>query len=487
MHLDRCALNQSHRDVEKPTYGGADGRSAIRRVQEQSVALRVPRRHAERMSEFRRQQKSDKESTVAATRDPILLLEPSDLLEPLNFEHRQVEGVTRSTLVDAAAVPPPRSTRAAGQALGATATSRRWGLKSALVGMGALACFGAGTAVSELTSLRLGDLMHSPAVDAAIRARAPVADAPVTSAAPKPAATKSSPPASPASSQEKTTGTRGGAAPMPSGPGQNKSAVDQSPVPAKVDQSPVPAKVDQSPVPAKVEQSPAPAKVERSPASARVDQSPAPAKTAVDAGAAACDQPGRPDDAKCLAGGIAAPATAPNRDAVADRKADGSAKPRSQPAPPPGASQQADAQRTDASASAHQEERGRQSTSHNRSRRWAQREGVEEQATADENAAASSGDRQTDRESNRESSRRRDRAARDSGRTASRWDRGQDDEDNDRTSDRGWSRRGNRYDADRGAGDRRGFGRAMREDDGVVVRGPRFGGPLGLFSFGRGW
>ena len=46
-------------------------------------------------------------------------------------------------------------------------------------------------------------------------------------------------------------------------------------------------------------------------------------------------------------------------------------------------------------------------------------------------------------------------------------------------------RRGNRYDANREAGDRRVVGRVVREDEGIIVRGPRYGGPMGLFSFGN--
>lgn len=390
---------------------------------------------------------------MPATRDPILMLEPSDLLEPLTFEHRQVEGVTRSTLVDPASVPPPRSMRTR-QAPAAAATSRRWGLKSALIGMGALACVGAGTALSEFTGLRLGGFVHSPPADSAMRSPAPTVDAPVASAASKPAEPQSNAPASTVSSRDETTGTRGGASPTPSRPEQDKSVQDKPVVDKPAVDKPV------------------------------VGASPVPAKAAADTGAAACNQSGRPDDANCLAGGVPAPAAAPTRPVVADRNTDDSAPPRPRSAAPPATSQQADPQRAE-------------SASRNGSRRAAQRDAAEQQAAVDENAsttssvATSSGDRRPDRESNRESSRRRDRGARDGSRSASYWDRGQDEDDDrasDRTSERSYGRRGNRYDEGRGAGDRR-VGRASREDEGTMVRGPRFGGPLGLFSFGfgRGW
>jgi hypothetical protein len=137
-------------------------------------------------------------------------------------------------------------------------------------------------------------------------------------------------------------------------------------------------------------------------------------------------------------------------------------------------------------ASGRQEERD-QSSSRNGNRR-ASRDATVQQATADENnATASSGDRRQEREINRGSSRRRDRTARDNGAAEDAWERAEYDRTSDRTYDRRGGRRGNRYDEDRGAGDRRIVSQAVREDDGIVARGPRYGGPMGLFSFGNNW
>src|SRR5437868_4202456 len=100
--------------------------AAIQGDKEQRIVLCVPRGQAERISEFRRRNRKsrtgtrigrrpeleEEESRLPSTRDPILLLEPSNLLEPLSFEDRHVGSVTRSILVDRDPVAPQRSTRA---------------------------------------------------------------------------------------------------------------------------------------------------------------------------------------------------------------------------------------------------------------------------------------------------------------------------------------------------------------------------------------
>jgi hypothetical protein len=319
--------------------------------------------------------------------------------------------------------------------------------------MGAMACFGVGSAFQEFTAFRFGDIMHPRTVESAMRPPVADAGAPVTSAGSKPHEPKLN--ASVASNSNQTISNSNETTARPD---QNKP----SPSPAKE-------------------------------------------KIIAGVGAASYDQPGQPvDDVHCLAGGSAAPATGPTRAAVADRSSEDSSPRRTQTATPPGKGQAPDLRRADVpasggqessgrqqessgrqqEASAGQEERGQSTSSRNGGRRAAPRAAADQQATADNNTpTASFGDRRQDRESNRGSSRRRDRTARDSGGAAGAWER--EDQESDRTSDRSWGRRGNRYDANREAGDRRVVGRAVREDEGIIVRGPRYGGPMGLFSFGN--
>jgi hypothetical protein len=370
---------------------------------------------------------------VPSTRDPILLLEPSNLLEPLNFEDQQVGAITRSTLVDRD--HSQQFTRPIRREPMVSRSGGGWGLKSALIGMGAVVCFGAGTALPEFTAFRLDEIMPPRTVESATRPPAPRTEVPITSAELKPREPESNPSVASNSNEPIAPSGSGTASPTPRG----ASMVSQTAV--------------------------------------------APVKSRRDA-AAMCDQPGRPvDDVNCLAGGIVAAATSPTR---ADRNSDDPSPRLSQPATASGNGKALDLRRADVPASNRQEERD-QSSSRNGNRRASSRDATVQQVTADaNNATASSGDRRQEREINRGSSRRRDRTARDNGAAEGAWER-EYDRTSDRTYDRRGGRRGNRYDEDRGAGARRIVSQAVREHEGIIARGPRYGGPMGLFSSGNNW
>src|ERR1700716_2364358 len=100
--------------------------------------------------------------------EPVLSLEPSNLLAPLDLSEQHVEAgmssrdrgngtsgrlfTRRRSDIPVVRVPRPS----------------RWPLKSALIVAGALTCFGAGAELSQLTSLVSGHTDRSQAVEGAI-------------------------------------------------------------------------------------------------------------------------------------------------------------------------------------------------------------------------------------------------------------------------------------------------------------------------------
>ena len=125
-------------------------------------------------------------TNVSSTRDPILLLEPSNLLEPLSLEDRYADPamprLDRDEVARGTGRPIRRQPTAASSARAGSGASR-WRLKTALVVAGGMMCFGAGAAMPVLPSLIFGEVKHSPPVESAAR---PAAPAQVTAEAPKP-------------------------------------------------------------------------------------------------------------------------------------------------------------------------------------------------------------------------------------------------------------------------------------------------------------
>jgi hypothetical protein len=98
---------------------------------------------------------------MSSTHEPVQLLEPSDLLEPLDLSDRQADLFYRSARAEPPAASSQRGfARASGVASGPrpTGSERRSPLKSILMLTGALACFGAGTALPQFQSFIRGDL-----------------------------------------------------------------------------------------------------------------------------------------------------------------------------------------------------------------------------------------------------------------------------------------------------------------------------------------
>jgi hypothetical protein len=93
---------------------------------------------------------------MASTHEPDQLLEPSNLLEPIDLTDKPpIHGIYASALPDRPAISQNRLTRATSSARRRTRAERRSPLKPVLMIAGALACFGAGTAVPQLQALML--------------------------------------------------------------------------------------------------------------------------------------------------------------------------------------------------------------------------------------------------------------------------------------------------------------------------------------------
>jgi hypothetical protein len=370
---------------------------------------------------------------VPSTRDPILLLEPSNLLEPLSLEDRPGDpGIPR--LDRDGTAPPVRRRPPATANLRAGAGASRWRLKTALVVAGGVMCFGAGVAMPALPSLIFGEVKHAPPAESAAR---PTAPAQVTFEAPKPTDPQLIEPkvTEPKVTEPKVTEKPADPTPPPPPPPvQNAVPVrDSGELAGGPNETAPPRNVPVANQPAPAANQPAPA-----------------AKETVGSGAA---PPTRPQE------------TRPQEERPAPRN------------------RRVVVQPTDQVRAANY---------------GAAADNPPSAGTA--NAAApiaSPVERRVDRETNRGSSRRRDRTA-DYGRGSGSWERWDGEEpeqgwgersSSDRySSDRsssGRSSRSSRWGRDRyddeGGEDRRAFGRAAREDDRPIGRGPRFGGP-GFFQ-----
>ena len=90
---------------------------------------------------------------MSSTRDPILLLEPSNLLEPLNLADRSDAPASALARPERPDTSSKRFMRPSKSTTAPIDRDRRWRLKSALIVAGALACFAAGTALPQLPEL----------------------------------------------------------------------------------------------------------------------------------------------------------------------------------------------------------------------------------------------------------------------------------------------------------------------------------------------
>lgn len=144
---------------------------------------------------------------MPSTHEPVQLLQPSDLLEPLDLSDRQADLFYRSAGTEPSATAQRGRAPASGRVptAGRGKTERRSPLKPILMITGALACFGAGTALPQFQALLRGDVGSAPTTVGASASSAPIADVLVKSdAAAKSDESKLAHPDSDASNQSKT-------------------------------------------------------------------------------------------------------------------------------------------------------------------------------------------------------------------------------------------------------------------------------------------
>jgi hypothetical protein len=392
---------------------------------------------------------------MPSTREPIQLLEPSDLLEPLDLRDHHANSVYALAYPDYGGTPSRASTRtSARQSPPAPVRRGSRALKSALIVAGALACFGAGAALSEFPKLQFVDGNSSPTMASATSPAPRAVDAAVKPDDPTPAAT--------------TDNAR-------------QAATSNQPQQATMSSAP--------------QQSGAP-----------------PAKESAAPAAPACNAQGSPnDDSRCLAGATVQPAAASAKPSAASDPIPLNA-PATQPATQAETPAAADRARVETRASGEKQQRAQSSRSSRRT--TTRRDATDQRSIADNNASSLRWSfRRQGAEANRASGDRRDWAT-DDGRTTaysaerwqnqdvSRWqerdnDRWQDrdttrwqDRDagrwQDRDSNRAYGARRDRYDA-YSRGDDRGGGRAWREDERLNGRPPREEAQPMFAPFRSGW
>lgn len=372
---------------------------------------------------------------MPSTRDPILSLEPSNLLEPLDLADRDVTSATSSARAQsaAAAISRPDASRAERSPLSWAVDSHpvrkaalsppieresRWRLKSALLVMGALACVATGTALPQLAELPFGDAQPSQQAKSAQEQRKESIRRTIAETTSRPAPVAKQPASvadAPAKSEESKAAESKPSEPTTNGSNQSV-AVTAGTQPAAANQL-------------------APAPTQAPPQEA-----------------------------------AAGPAAGTARAVVPDRNSDGTTTASRPAGASPAKSRAAPQSIWDL------DQRPQQSVN----RRATQRDTADQQAAADNNGQSTRSsdrnssdrnwdrDRRQDQDSNRTSSRRRDRSG-DNGQTARYGDSRQEQELSRASS----GRRDRNEDYSRGE-DRRVFGRAPREDDRVMGAGPRY-------------
>jgi hypothetical protein len=109
-----------------------------------------------------------------STHEPPQLLEPTNLLEPLDLEHQDSAFAGPSARRDSGARAQRQFTRDAPRGPRPSESARRSPVKSVVLAAGALACFGAGTLFSHVDIFAPPDA--SPTIASANRRPAPLAD-----------------------------------------------------------------------------------------------------------------------------------------------------------------------------------------------------------------------------------------------------------------------------------------------------------------------
>ena len=308
---------------------------------------------------------------MSSTHEPSQLLEPSNLLEPLDLSERQLNFEYPSARSDRGGTSQRGSTRSTRREFISRPTEGRdrSPLKSILMVAGALACFGAGTAMPQFQTLVFGNLKSGPTVASATRPSShSLADVAVKPDASKVAEPKSSEATSNPSNPNAAPNANGEVPPTTSSAG-GTAAVNQS----------------------------APA-----------------AKEAIAGCGGPCDQKRCPEgDPNCLEGAAVNPPT-PLTVGGGTAAPAGRAQPVRQVASPP----PADSERADARGSSRQEERA-QSARENR--RAAPRDTADHQRAKRNVATVSRSARGQERDINPAPSWRRNRTADDEVAAASSW------------------------------------------------------------------
>ena len=332
---------------------------------------------------------------MSSTHEPPQLLEPTNLLEPLDLEHQEGAFDEPSAGGDSGervARVQGRFTRDAPRAVRPSEPARRSPLKSVVLAAGALACFGAGTLFSPVDILTPSDVGSSPTIASANRRPAPLADV--------------------AARSDESIQTEGKSAHSGSSEAQPDAASNAGAPPPPTT---TPAERNGSAIAQGAAGGPA--------AQPATNDTVAPAANDAVAGCTgSCKQQTcPPDDANCLEGGAPSPARAlTNADGSAAAPAAATVAKRARPAGEDAArAQSVDVEHADSRVSSREEERAQSSR---RSKRAAEREAVD-QAIGAKRKVATGGGASRKQNANRASAWRRDFAADDGVRPANsgRW------------------------------------------------------------------
>jgi hypothetical protein len=333
---------------------------------------------------------ADQESRMSSTHEPPQLLEPTNLLEPLDLKHQHGAFAGASARGDSGAPAQRRFTRDAPRAQRPSEPARRSPVKSVVLAAGALACFGAGTLFSHVDILTPSDVGSSPTIASANHPPAPLADV----------ATKS----------DESIQTEGKSVHSGSNEAQSDAASNAGAAPPPTT---TPAERNGSVTGQGAHGSPA--------AQPATNDTVAPVNDAVAGCTGSCKQQAcPPDDANCLEGGAPSPAKAlTNADGSAATPASATSAKAARPARQAAKAQAVDGEHADSRASSREEERAQPS---HRSKRAVEREAVD-QATSAKRKVATDGGASRKQNANRASAWRRDFASDDGVRPANsgRW------------------------------------------------------------------
>jgi len=165
---------------------------------------------------------------MPSTHEPDQLLEPSNLLEPIDLTDKgPTHGIYASASPDRTRILQSRRSRATSSSPRREEGERRSPLKSIFIVAGALACFGAGTAVPQLQTLMLSSVSDWPTFEAASR-RSSSMDRPVKSDELKSVKPQPMVPTSEQSNSRVAQPANGTQAPRASSAKENASALAQS-------------------------------------------------------------------------------------------------------------------------------------------------------------------------------------------------------------------------------------------------------------------